>query len=194
MRKKLLLAALSLVALAPAANAQLQKGNVLVGGDIADISLGLNNGNPFSFSINPKAAYFVQDNIALGGTVTLGLSTVKGGGTTTRYGVGVLGRYYVNDKNTNILKHGRFFGEATVGISGYNYSSGGSTNGLGLSFGPGYAYFITPNVGLEGLLKYELAAGFGNSSTTSTLDLNVGFQIYLPHRQIKKIVHEESGE
>lgn len=189
-----MLAALSFMALAPAANAQLQKGNVLVGGDIGEIRLGLNNGNPFSIAIQPKAALFIEDNIAVGGEVDLGLSTGTGV-TTTTYGISALGRYYINDKKTNILKHGRFFGEATLGIAGQNYSGGlGSTNGLGLTFGPGYAYFITPNIGLEALLKYELKAGFGSAPTNSDLDLKFGFQIYLPHRQLKKIVHEESAE
>ncbi|MEP6595022.1 MAG: hypothetical protein ABJA71_03705, partial [Ginsengibacter sp.] len=56
---------------------------------------------------------------------------------------------------------------------------------LGLGFGPGYAYFITPNIGLETLLKYNGIIGFGNATTQSNLNLNVGFQIYLPTRNLK---------
>jgi hypothetical protein len=163
------------------AKAQLQKGNVLVGGNIADFNLGLDGGSNFSMSLNPKAAWFIQNNVAIGGTVGLGLQTSNGGGTSTTYNVGALARYYFNNSEVNLLKHGRWFLEGVAGVGGTNYGNGGgSTNGLNLSFGPGYAYFITPNIGLEGLLKYDGNVGFGNAVTTNKLNLNIGFQIYLP--------------
>jgi hypothetical protein len=162
------------------ANAQIQKGNVLVGGDLADISLGLNSPNVFDFNITPKAAWFIQDNLALGGYVNLGIQTAKASNTTTSYGVGALGRYYAGSDMT-ILKHGRFFGEATVGFGGVNVSDGGgNTNGLNISVGPGFAYFVTPSIGLEALLKYNGLTGFGSQSFQSSLTLNFGFQVYLP--------------
>ncbi len=93
-------------------NAQLQKGNVLVGGDIANFSLGLDKGSYFKFNIDPKAAWFIQNNIAVGGYVNLGLITAKGSNTETLYGVGALARYYLgaNQVNTDaILRHTRIF-------------------------------------------------------------------------------------
>ncbi|MES2428034.1 MAG: hypothetical protein V4560_13725 [Bacteroidota bacterium] len=161
------------------ANAQIQKGNVMVGGDLADISLGLNSPNVFSFSISPKAAWFVEDNLALGGVVNLGIQTAKGSNTVTTYGIGGLGRYYAGS-DVSVLNHGRFFGEATAGFGGVNVSNAGSTNGVNFSFGPGFAYFITPSIGLETLLKYNGLVGFGNQTYNNGLSLNFGFQIYLP--------------
>ena len=38
------------------ANAQIQRGNVMVGGNFADINLGLDNSKLFSVDITPKAA------------------------------------------------------------------------------------------------------------------------------------------
>ncbi len=164
-------------------NAQLQKGNVLVGGDIANFSLGLDKGSYFKFNIDPKAAWFIQNNIAVGGYVNLGLITAKGSNTETLYGVGALARYYLgaNQVNTDaILRHTRIFVEGNVGLEGDNVSHGATTNGLGIGIGPGVAYFITPNIGLEGLLKYNGIIGGGNDALRNTLNFNFGFQIYLP--------------
>ncbi|GAB2685949.1 hypothetical protein GCM10027037_04500 [Mucilaginibacter koreensis] len=164
------------------AHAQIQKGNVMLGGDLADVRLGLDNSKVFSFSVSPKAAWFIQDNVALGGYVNLGVATAKNTNTTFTYGVGGLGRYYAGS-DAPLLRHGRLFGEANIGIGGVNVSNGGgNTNGLDFGFGPGFAYFVTPSVGLETLLKYNGVGGFGNAGYQSTLTLNFGLQVYLSGR------------
>ncbi len=166
-----------------AAQAQIQKGNVMIGGNLANINLGLDAPNVLSFDITPKAAWFIEDNIALGGYVNFGLETAKNSGTITNYGVGALGRYY-SGKSVEVLKHGRFFAEATAGIGGVNVSKGGgNTNGLNLSVGPGFAYFVTPNIGLETLFKYNGLVGFGSATTQNNLNLSFGLQIYLPGKK-----------
>jgi len=180
--KKITLAALALFGLIFSASAQIQKGNVLIGGDLANLQLSLEKGGNFQFNIMPKAAWFIQDNVALGGYANLGLSTYKGGGTTTTYGIGALGRVY-SGAGSEIVKHTRFFGEANLGFEGANYAgTGGNTNGLGFGVGPGLAYFVTPSIGLETLLKYNGIVGFGNNTYSSNIGLNFGFQVYLPGR------------
>jgi len=180
-------------------SAQLQKGNLLVGANIGDIGLGLQSGNTsFSISIEPKVGFFIQDNVAIGPAVNLGFST-DNTGTIINYGVGAFGRYYVSDKNMVLMKHARFFGEASVGINGVNSDPKGSvgstnTNGLGLGFGPGVAYFITPNIGLEALLKYDLTVGFGNATTLNNFGIHVGFQIYLPSKKARAIYNDAAKE
>jgi hypothetical protein len=171
--------------------AQIQKGNVMMGANISDISFGLDKPNPFSLNINPKAAWFVQDGLALGGEVNLGLATEKGSGTSVNYGVGALGRYYGSTGANEVVNNSRFFGEVTVGVSGRNPYEGPSTNGLGFSFGPGFTYFVTPSIGLEGLLKYQGVAGFGGSAYAHSLNLGIGFQIYLPGRSTARKVERD---
>ncbi len=74
-----------------------------------------------------------------------------------------MGRYYINDKQLNdLIGHSRFFVEGNVGIEGDNPATGDNTNGLGLGLGPGWAYFITPNIGLEALLQYCGIVGFSS--------------------------------
>jgi hypothetical protein len=167
--------------------AQIQRGNVLVGGDLA--SLKFASGGVFDVNIDPKAAFFLKDNFALGAYLNFGLNTAKDQSTITTYGIGPLARYYINDPKTNVLKHGRLFFEGNVGIEGNN-TAHVSTNGLGLGIGPGYAYFISPNVGLETLLKYNGIVGFGSQAYSSAVNLGFGFQIYLSNRAQKNILNE----
>ncbi len=179
MKKIISLVSVALLFFVFTSQAQLQRGNLLVGGDIANFSLDLNKGGSFSMRLDPKLAFFIKNNLAVGPYLNIGLATAKSAGTSVSYGVGAFGRYYLNDSSMNLLKHGRFFLEANVGIEGDNPSVGENTNGLGLGFGPGYAYFITPNIGLETLLKYQGIVGFGSKPTSSNLNLSIGFQIYL---------------
>ena len=171
-------------------DAQIQRGNLLVGGDIANFNLTLGGGGAFQMRIDPKVAFFIRDNVALGAYLDFGLATAKGAGTTTDYGVGALGRYYINDPKVNVLQHGRLFFEGTAGIQGVSLSGGSNTTGLGLGIGPGYAYFVTPNIGLETLLKYNGIVGFGSQAYRSNLNLGIGFQIYLSGRRARQIVNE----
>jgi len=157
----------------------------MVGGNISNMSLGLDDGGAFSMTLSPKAAWFIRNNIALGGYIDFSLTAAKGISPSTNYGVGALGRYYINDPEVNILRKTRFFGEATVGIEGYNPSVGDNTNGLGLSAGPGIAYFITPNISLEALAKYRGIVGFGSSPASSNLVFGLGFQIYLSQTKLE---------
>ncbi len=180
------------------ATAQIQKNNLMVGADIADINLGFQKNNTaFSLSLNPKVGYFIEDNMALGAMVNLGINTSTGY-TSVNYGIGIFGRYYIADQKAQVLKHSRFFLEGNVGINGLNTKVTGqkavTTNGLGIGFGPGFAYFITPNVGLEALLKYNLTVGIGNSVTNNQLGFGIGFQIYLPTKKAKGMIREIGEE
>jgi hypothetical protein len=173
------------------AKSQIQSGNMMVGGDIADFDLSLNKGGNFIIQLDPKLAYFFTNNLALGGYVNFRLSTSKGAGESIDYGVGLLGRYYLS-RDINVVRNSRFFLEGNAGIEGTNPASGANTNGLGLGIGPGWTYFITPNVGLEALVKYRGIIGFGERVTSSNMTLGVGFQIYLPSAQLRRRL-ESSG-
>ena len=192
MKKITLLVTVATLLFASSIKAQIQRGNLLVGTDIANFDLGLNSGNGFDILINPSMAYFIRDGLAVGPFITLGISGGKEIQPTTIYGIGALGRYYVSDTVVSLLKHGRFFVEGNAGIEGNNNSqSGETTNGLGLGFGPGYAYFVTENIGLETLLKYNGIIGFGSSATTSTLHLSFGFHIYIGSQKAKAAMQNQ---
>ena len=172
-------------------HAQVQKGNVLIGGNFANVNLGLNDPNVISFDISPKVAWFVRDNTALGGYLNFGLQSAKHTATTTTYGVGLLGRQYLG-KQSEVLSHLRMFGEATVGFGGVNVTGAGNTNGAEFSVGPGITYFITPNIGVEMLLKYNGLAGFGSTPYQSNLNLSYGLQIYLPGKSTAERMRKDA--
>lgn len=189
--KKVLLFALFVSSLGVIqSEAQLQRGSVLIGGDLSGFDLGLNKGATFNMSLTPKVAWFVRDNIALGGYVDFGLATANKSGTNVNYGVGGLGRYYFPAADVKVARSTRFLMEANIGIQGVNTAGGNSTHGLGLGFGPGLAYFVTDNIALESLLKYNGILGFGSSTTSSRLSLNLGFQVYLPGSKVRSEVEK----
>ncbi|SHL97993.1 hypothetical protein [Chryseobacterium polytrichastri] len=195
MKKLILGGILAVAGLATTMNAQIQKGNWMVGSSLATSNFGLNTGGGYQIGIQPKGAYFIKDNIAVGGYVNLGISkSAKTSPTRFDYGVGALGRYYVSpgEKGVdNLLKHGRWFLEGNLGVGGYSISDGGnSTTGLDFGVGPGYSYFITPNIGLEGLVKYAGVTGFGNQGLTSNITFNLGFTIYLPTSKGQQIIKD----
>lgn len=160
--------------------AQLQKGSTLVGGGIGNLSLGLGDKNVFNITLTPRVGYFIQDNVAIGGKVGL-TYTAQPGDDAYSYNVNAFGRYYFGPEEFDtLLKQGRWFLEAGAGLGGKR----GADIGFDINFGPGYAYFITDNISVEGLLLYNGTFGDGSSNG---LSLNVGFQIYFPSSLYKKL-------
>ncbi|MEN4759021.1 MULTISPECIES: hypothetical protein [unclassified Chryseobacterium] len=195
MKKLVLAGILAAAGLTTSMNAQIQKGNWMVGSSLVTSNFGLNTGGGYQINLQPKGAYFVEDNVAVGGYVNLGIGKSSNTANTRfDYGVGALGRYYLSPGEQgvdNLLNHGRWFFEGNLGVGGYSISKGGnSTTGLDFGVGPGYSYFITPNIGLEGLVKYAGVTGFGNTGLTSNITFNLGFSIYLPTSKAKQVVND----
>lgn len=204
--KKLHFLTLSLLVLSSVTMAQTQKGNIMVGANLLNVTGTFQDGaNTFDLGISPKIGWFIKDGLAIGADVSLGLVHTKVDEVKTNavnYGVGAFGRYFINDKRVEFSKRSKFFLEGNVGFVGSNSktkvdgnkTSSVSTNGLGIGFGPGLAYFITPNVGLEALVKYNLGVGFGSSVTTHQVAFNLGFQIYLPSSKAREIYRDEKSK
>lgn len=194
MKKLILSGILAVACLATTANAQIQRGNWMVGSSILSSNFGLNTGGGYNIALQPKAAYFVEDNVAVGGYVNLGFSKVTNGSPTRfDYAVGGLGRYYLSpgEKGVdNLLNHGRWFFEGNLGVGGASVENGISTSGLDFGVGPGYSYFITPNIGVEGLVKYQGQAGFGSEGLNSNITFNVGFSIFIPTSKGREVVND----
>ncbi len=172
---------------------QNQKGNILLGGDIANFDLGLQKGSVFQMQIEPKLAFFIHNNFAVGTYISIDLQSVSGNDKVT-YGAGLLSRYFIPDKkNMTLMKHSQFFLEATTGIAGSHITGTGNTDGLGVGIGPGYSYFLSPNISLESLLKYDGLIGFGTATYQSDLNLNIGFQIYLDSRRLRKTLINDTN-
>ncbi|HEX5553013.1 MAG TPA: outer membrane beta-barrel protein [Chitinophagaceae bacterium] len=185
----------ALMTLSVTVSAQTARGDLMFGSQLANITGTFQNeGNEFNLSISPSIAYFFRNNFALGGMVDLGIDALKGAPTTFTYGIGPWARYYFSTPpELQFSKHAAFFLQAFVGFQGVSHNKGGgSTNGLGISVGPGLSYFITPNVSLDGSVNYNGVIGFGNATTVNKIGINLGFQIFLPTKKLEDRYKQES--
>jgi hypothetical protein len=153
---------------------QTEKGSKLLGG-----SASIQFNDPFSISLNPSAGIFVLNKLAVGSSLSLSFSS----STNSRYssaGIGPFARYYFGKSKV------QYFILADVGIfrNWYNFEYPGfedkrTTTYWNPRVGVGAVYFITPQIGLESTLNYQI---YRNSDrfNNNILSLNFGFQIYLP--------------
>lgn len=188
-----LIAICSLLGYLQPARAQTEEGNLMIGAQVANIGATFQNkSNVFNFEITPSAAYFIQNNLALGAMVNLGFTAPKDAPTTFSYGIGPWARYYFSTpEKLDFSSHAAFFIEGFAGFQGVSHSKGGgSTNGIGIKVGPGISYFITPKISLDGSFEYNVVIGFGNATTLNRLGINVGFQIFLPTQGLKEKYRE----
>ncbi|PWS31326.1 outer membrane beta-barrel protein [Pedobacter paludis] len=173
--KKVLLSLLMVVGIGFVANAQTEKGSWMVGAQAANINYNTTS-EVFSFSLSPQAGYFVKDNLAIGGKLSLDIVSASGS-TATSWGIGPFVRGYFGG-----TEKAKFFAEGNVGLGGISYS-GASSTAYNLGATVGYAYFITKNVGLETGLGYGYSNSTSGGMSSSDLGLNLGFQIYLGKRK-----------
>ncbi|NVO30907.1 hypothetical protein [Hymenobacter lapidiphilus] len=174
-----------------AAQAQTTQGTRVLGLSGGDFTFEKNSYTKrFSGTLIPSVGVFVADNLAVGAALPFSYSRLKldvADGTSNRgLSLGLLPwlRYYVPSES----KH-RVFGELSAGgvLNSTRFKGGLSgrddsdtyVNFLGKA-GLGYSYFITPAVGLEGLVAYQLNSGDRDAFGGGSLGLNLGFRIYLP--------------
>lgn len=152
----------------------IQQGNWMIGGSIGSLGYSF-EGEAFNVNIEPSAAYFISDGVAIGARLIGGLTAASGRDNEWRYGIAPTVRYFFPE---GASATGRFFAQGDVGIAG---SSVGSDVSLLLGAGVGYAHFITNSVALEASLGYRYnKANISTAGSTSGLNVGVGFQIYLP--------------
>ncbi len=193
--KKIILVALTLFTFTGISLAQFEQGRILAGGSIG-FSTNTNkskvnnttttNSKSASFNFNPKAGYFIINNLAVGAGLDLGVSSYKQEGATHKstgssIAIDPFVRYY--------LKQGIFFqGQFGVGSSKSKYYYGNTPytdkyNTTNWSLAAGYALFLNNNVAIEPMVGYrsdtDKPKGSDNKTINGGLFVNVGFQIYL---------------
>lgn len=159
----------------------IRAGNWMIGAGLGSTNYNFDS-ETFNLSINPKAAYFISDNVAVGAGVTLGL-TAYDGGTNFNYGVAPLIRYYFPEGATPTS---RWFAEGNVGIAGSHIKDSDEDEPVSLLIGisGGYTHFVTRSVAIEATLGYTYTkADINAGAGVSGLGLGLGFQIYLPGRR-----------
>jgi hypothetical protein len=195
MKKLFFLAAISMFGLT--AVSQVKKGDKMVGVGIGSVSytnsdsktsysntptVYNSDGSSFSISVNPNVAWFIQDNLAIGGGVSASFytSTSKSSNTSSTttsenkstqpsFYIGPLARYYFGGSPKGMpfaqvnMQYGIYGGKSESKTSGGSSSETttkpkGDWN-AGVSFG--YEHFVTQNIGFYGSIGFN----YGKSKT-----------------------------
>ncbi|WOC39949.1 outer membrane beta-barrel protein [Polaribacter sp. HL-MS24] len=175
-------------------NKPTDKGNFIVDGSVnfsTNNSKSVQNGfnttesSNFGFGINPKAAYFVVDRLALGLETSFGYfdnefidnNGTKFSSNSTSITIGPFLRYY--------LVNG-LFGQASLGFGKANSENEGiesESDFFSYQFGLGYAFFLNKHISLEPTISYQYRESGSDQSTFETTNngfiLGAGFTIYL---------------
>lgn len=197
MKKLTLVCTASLLFAAISSYAQPRKGDWMVGANIANSSAGVGPAatSYFSANLNPSVGYFLSNRIAVGAGV--GLSYQRSGKYFNSFSSSIIpfARYYFTKKEGMQPKKLYFFGEvaagAGVGTSAY-FDNGVKNRQIGSillsNAGVGLAYFILPNVSVEGTFKLNYNQPFNappGSRHSVIPSVGIGFQIYLPGKKGK---------
>ena len=167
-------------------NAQITKGNWMMGGNIGfDYSKRDNKNNTsggtvittndqgaFLISLEPNIAYFIRNKFAIGTSISYVNGFIEGTKINSdgmNLGINPFLRYYFLDaeKDYNIFLE-----------PSYNqFISKGLGNGNGFSLKTGFSYFLNSSVAIETILKYFKSSN--DDFNSNKIYFGFGFQIHL---------------
>ncbi|MCX2476718.1 outer membrane beta-barrel protein [Pedobacter sp. MC2016-05] len=155
--KKLLLSVVAVAGLVYGANAQTEKGKVILGGNVGFNSTKVEGAakSDVSFSVVPSVGYFVDNNFAIGTGVGYNYNKqVSENSLNQAFVVAPFGRYYVG-----LSEQFKFFGQLSVPMAfgnnkivndnGDTGARVASTTSIGVNIAPGFAFFPTKRIGIE---------------------------------------------
>ncbi|WP_461787736.1 outer membrane beta-barrel protein [Pedobacter sp.] len=155
--KKLLLSLVAVAAITFGANAQTEKGKIILGGNVGFNSTKVDGAAKadVNFSVVPSVGFFVGNNFAVGTGVGYNYNkSVSTRNQNEAFEVAPFGRYYVN-----LTDQFKFFGQLSVPLAfgtvkdvNANGDTGaklGTTTSIGVNVAPGFAFFPNKKVGIE---------------------------------------------
>jgi len=204
MRHKMILFVAVFAIAFSSAYAQLEKGTFRLGGTIGLGSSTTSYAYPSpttssgdtktsSFSFNPNVSYFFAKRLSIGLALPLSSAKSSNSGTeikTTSFSTGPMIRYYFPFDKVAIFPEVNYtFGRQSVTGPTFSPSTGTITDQKTTAKlnmfrgGVGVTYFLSNSIGIEGLFYYQRSQsnydnGLQPNTTTSSLGLNFGLQIY----------------
>ena len=160
-------------------NAQITKGNWLVGGRAYFNNVSNKNANgditqtSTQINIQPNIGYFFYDRFVGGLNTAIGYSKVNGNNSSsTGYSLGPFLRYYFlkPEKIVNFLFEANY---------AYGKEFNNSAFGNSYAFKTGPVIFFNSSVGLELLAKYERSYYSVGTLTADSFQIGFGLQIHL---------------
>lgn len=163
----------------PFVQAQTSKGTLLIGGNVSGHFL--REENLYMADISPTVGLFVEDRLAIGGNIQLGIARYGQGGKYTSLKILPMGRYYFGKRQemANI-----FFLQADAGYHRINTIVQDiyiAKSGLGGGVGPGLSFFLNRMVSVEGLVKLS-SFWYTEGSSSLQSEFRIGVQLYLIER------------
>jgi hypothetical protein len=172
--KKLLLSLVAVAGLVYGANAQTEKGKIMLGGSVGFNSTKVEGAakSDVSFNIVPNVGYFVSDNFAIGtGVGYTSNKEVSDNNLNQAFRVAPFGRYYVN-----LSDQFKFFGQLSVPMefgndkfvdnNGNTGAKIAKTTDIGVNLAPGFAFFPTKKIGIEVSVN---GLGYNNRKVTNEI-------------------------
>jgi outer membrane protein len=156
------------------AQAQTDKGNMSIGGDVSYQNTSYSGGaSSTTTSFSPSFGYFISDRLALGLSLGLSNTSTTGSPSSSTTSIAPFIRFYKFTAENKFA----FFVHGQVG-----YSTTTGQNGVtSVAVRPGFAYFFTTRWGLDFLLP-GLTLSSGNNTTnfdlTASLNPGIGFRYY----------------
>lgn len=126
---------------------------------------------------SPMAGFFVIDQLAVGGGLGIGVSSVKQDGETfsaTTLGIQPMVRYYFNGSGNM-----RFFGQANFQYASVKFEDQDAQTATGFGAGVGVSFFLNNHVAIEGLLGYNSLKVKDAEEATGTFGLQFGVSAFI---------------
>jgi len=179
--KKIIMSLMAVTVMYTAINAQTEKSDWMVGGNM---TINTTRGNS-EFTFQPSAGYFFANNFVAGAQLTLSFAKQEDTKYST-FSVGPFARYYINIKDSDFKPF--FHADFNVGSTGVKVPSFDKTTTTTTSFfiGAGGAYFINRNVALEALAGYNRIKIETYDPTNGFL-FRIGFQVHLLGGEVARV-------
>jgi outer membrane protein len=171
MKSNQILFAICLALAAAVAQAQPVKSSILIGGTAGFTSTSAGDGDVTVIDFSPLIGYFVTDQVAVGGQITMNFLGGDAEGSTI--GIGPAVRYYFNNSGKT-----RFFGQGNFNWQTVDLGDE-SESGVGFGLGAGLDYFFNQHVALEAILGYNNFKFSDADDSINTFGLNIGVAAFI---------------
>jgi outer membrane protein len=123
--------------------------------------------------VDPRAGYFVTDQIEVGAEIQIEL--YGGDDEGNSLGVGPFARYYFNKSGP-----ARFFGHVGVNISSFKFDKDeDAISNFGFDLGAGVDYFLNEHVALEAMLAFNSNKDNDDDESATNIGLNIGVAAFI---------------
>src|SRR5690606_14708393 len=168
------------------ANAQITKGNWLMGGDMSlymaesKSEHSDSKSTSLGFTVNPTIGYFFIDNLAGGLTVIFGFNSHKEADSKSiGFSTGPFVRYYFLEPEKQI----NIFAQTGYGF-GRSFLEGNTVSKSSVfDIRTGPVFFLNSSVAIELMIIYNYSKS--NNTITNNIQMGAGFQIHLEKYNIK---------